>query len=154
MAAYFFDTSAIVKRYVTETGTNWVAVTIDPTTGHNIYIARITLVELVSAVSRRCNTGTISVADAFAAIHQFRSDFAHQYEVVELTKSVFDDAADLAENHVLRAYDAVQLSAVVDVQNDRTVAGMSPITLVSADLDLNAAAMAVGILVDDPNSHP
>ncbi len=47
MAAYFFDTSALVKRYATEIGTMWVNALIDPATGNRIYVARITEVELL-----------------------------------------------------------------------------------------------------------
>ncbi len=32
MSAYFFDSSALVKSYATETGTAWVTVLLDPAT--------------------------------------------------------------------------------------------------------------------------
>jgi hypothetical protein len=35
----------------------------------------------------------------------------------------------------------------------RRDAGFGPVTLVSADRELNAAA-ATGLVVDDPNAHP
>lgn len=44
MATYFCDTSALVKRYVTETGSVWLAATIAPKVGNYIFIARITFV--------------------------------------------------------------------------------------------------------------
>lgn len=50
MAAYFFDSSAVVKRYVHEMGTAWVLSVTAPTAGHFIYIAHITGVEVVSAI--------------------------------------------------------------------------------------------------------
>jgi hypothetical protein len=45
MAAYFFDNSAVVKRYVHEMGTAWVLSVTAPTAAHFIYIAHITGVE-------------------------------------------------------------------------------------------------------------
>jgi uncharacterized protein len=42
MAAYFFDSSALVKRYVVESGTQWVRNLCDPTVSHSLYIVRIT----------------------------------------------------------------------------------------------------------------
>lgn len=36
MGVYYFDTSALVKRYVTETGTGWVGTLLDPGNGHDI----------------------------------------------------------------------------------------------------------------------
>ena len=49
MAAYFFDSSAIVKRYVREAGTLWVMDVTNPAVGHRVYVAGIAGVEVVSA---------------------------------------------------------------------------------------------------------
>jgi len=60
----------------------------------------------------------------------------------------------LVQKHGLRAYDAVQLAAAVALNNQRVAAGTGAVTLVSADQELNAAAAAEGLSVDDPNVHP
>ena len=60
----------------------------------------------------------------------------------------------MAETHEFRAYDAVQLAAALELNGRWVAAGMSGIILVSADQALNAAALAEGLAVDDPNSHP
>jgi predicted nucleic acid-binding protein len=49
MADYFFDTSALVKRHVTEVGSAWVKSLVRAKAGHTLYIARITSVEVTSA---------------------------------------------------------------------------------------------------------
>jgi predicted nucleic acid-binding protein len=59
------------------------------------------------------------------------------------------EASRLADSHVLRAYDAVQLAAALDIHR----LGLS-LTLLSADAELNTAAIAEGLTVDDPNNHP
>ena len=51
MAVYFFDSSALIKRYINETGTAWVQSLTDAASGHEIYIARVTTVEVVAAVT-------------------------------------------------------------------------------------------------------
>jgi uncharacterized protein len=56
--------------------------------------------------------------------------------------------------HELRAYDAVQLAAFLELNGRWLAAGLSGITLVSADQDLNTAATAEGLLVEDSNVHP
>ena len=60
----------------------------------------------------------------------------------------------LANAHALRAYDAVQLAAALELEARWQAAGMGSITLVSADQDLNAAATAEGLIVEDPNAYP
>jgi uncharacterized protein len=49
----------------------------------------------------------------------------------------------------LRGYDAVQLAAALEIHSQAP-----SLTLISADTGPNAAAMAEGLLVDDPNRHP
>lgn len=52
MVPYFFDTSALVKRYAKEVGTAWVFSLVRPAAGNRLYLVRITGVELVSALIR------------------------------------------------------------------------------------------------------
>ncbi len=52
-AAYFVDSSALVKRYVLETGTVWVRGITRQNPSTVIYIAHITAVEVTCAVARR-----------------------------------------------------------------------------------------------------
>ncbi|MEN3335636.1 MAG: uncharacterized protein V7641_5001 [Blastocatellia bacterium] len=153
MAAYFFDTSAVVKRYANETGSPWVQQITDPALSHFIYIARITEVEVASAITRRLRAGSLSSSDARVGMTNFRYDFMHQYRIVEILPVLTSRAASLVQTHGLRAYDAVQLAAALEINADRAAVGLSAITLISADAVLNAAAMAEGLAVDDPNAH-
>jgi hypothetical protein len=60
----------------------------------------------------------------------------------------------MARNHGLRAYDAVQLAAMIEVNRLYQTAKLGPVTMLSSDHDLNAAAHAEGLTVEDPNLHP
>jgi uncharacterized protein len=53
VTAYFVDSSALVKRYVIETGTAWVRSLTRHEPATVIYIAHITAVEVTCAVARR-----------------------------------------------------------------------------------------------------
>ncbi len=64
------------------------------------------------------------------------------------------EAMKLANSHGLRAYDAVQLAAAIELHKQWIYGGLGGITLVSADQDLNTAATAEGLMVEDPNAHP
>src|SRR4051812_17321832 len=144
MAAFVFDASGIVKGYLIEIGTGWVRGLTDPAAAHEIFLTRLTRVEIVAAVTRRCRGGPVPAA-APALLAQFRHDAAHQYTILEITPSLLADAERLAEIHGLRAYDAVQLAAAADLRRERLALGLSRPTLISADQDLNAAALAEGI---------
>ena len=149
MAVYFLDTSAIVKRYILETGTAWIQGLTDPAAGNVHCIARITRPETVAAITRRERDGQIAPADAITALTDFDQDFAQQYLIVAMSDALIDHAAILARTHGLRGYDAVQLAAALEVWSQ--IPSAVPI---SADGELNAAATAEGMAVDDPNAHP
>ena len=83
MSLYFCDSSAIIKRYVTEAGTAWLLDITDLATNNRIYLARITFVEVVSALTRRARSGSFSVTEASAVIAQFRHDIINDYVAVE-----------------------------------------------------------------------
>jgi uncharacterized protein len=79
---------------------------------------------------------------------------ARRYKFLELTPGLFNKAMLAARKHRLRAYDAVQLTAALEVDRLNQDVGPDPVTLVSADRDLNAAATTAGLAVEDPNLHP
>lgn len=54
MSVYFFDSSALVKRYANEAGTGWVKGITDPTSPNSIYVAELTGVEVISAIMKKC----------------------------------------------------------------------------------------------------
>lgn len=138
-----------MKRYVQETGTVWVRALTASGTGNFFYLARITDVEVTAALARRRGQPGLSVVQAVAALRQFRRDFGQDYRVVEITIALLQRAAQLADTHALRGYDAVQLAVALDVH-----ARDQALVLVSADAELNAAAPAEGLRVEDPNTHP
>ena len=96
MADFFFDTSGIVKRYVNETGTPWVLSVVARPAGNRIYLARITGVEVISAVVRRQRGGSFSLAEAAFLLGRFRRHFATHYRVVAVTPVLLNGAMVLA----------------------------------------------------------
>lgn len=154
MAVYFVDSSALVKRYINEIGSDWVLGLFDPALENEIFVAAITAVEIVAAVTRRARSGSISPADAALVCNQLRADLLADYQVVEITEQVINSAMALAEAQGLRGYDAVQLSAGCAIDELCIANGLSPTIFVSSDNELNLAAANEGLLVENPNSYP
>jgi predicted nucleic acid-binding protein len=154
MGVYYFDSSALVKRHVDESGSAWVRSLTRVKMAHTLYIAGITAVEVTSAITRRQRGGSLSPAQAGAILGHFNRHLTQRYLILELTSALLANAMQSARAYGLRAYDAVQLAAALEVDRIYQTGGLGPIILVSADQELNAAAVAEGLLVDDPNSHP
>ena len=110
MAFYYVDSSALVKRYIRETGSIWVLSLFDPSLNNDVLIAAITGIEIIAAITRRARGRSISTTDSTLACVQFRSDLQSDYQIVELTGSIINSAMVLAETYALRGYDAVQLA--------------------------------------------
>jgi predicted nucleic acid-binding protein len=153
VAAFFCDSSAIVKRYVNETGSAFVDNLADLRNGNIILLARITRVEIVAAIARRLKGRSITNADAQNAIAMFQHDLSNNYFTIEITPALLSTATSLAAKHALRGYDAIQLAAALEANNERIANGLSKLTLVSADTDLNAAAQSEGLSVENPNNY-
>ncbi len=151
---YYMDSSCLVKRYVSEVGSGWVLSITNPVAGNEIYTVRITSVEIVSAISRRKRDGTIISADAAMVIATLKNDLLNEYQIIEVTEPLVNRAMTLAETYGLRGFDAVQLAAACEVQALCIASGIPPLSFLSADKVLNAAATAEGLSVDDPNDHP
>ena len=154
MAVCFLETSALVKRYVQETGTRWVDSLFAPAAGHFLCIAQIAGVETVAAVTLRARRGAMTPGDAATALTSFRLDFARDFYQVPVDRAIISRAMDLAEAHGLRGYDAVQLATALQLEVQAVRTGQGHLVFISADNALNAAAAAEGLAVDNPNAHP
>lgn len=154
MAVYFVDSSALVKRYISETGSTWVLSLFDPALYNDVLIAAITGVEIVAAITRRARGGSIGTVDATTACNQFRTDLQLEYQVIEVTQSIITSAMALAEIYGLRGYDAVQLATGREINALCVSNSLPTVTFVSADDELNAAATSEGLIVENPNNYP
>jgi len=151
---YQFDASGIVKRYVDETGSDWVRALVDPAAGNVVSIADITRAEVASAVSRRAREGSITPDESVRLIRAFEAHCVTQFRVVPAEHIVIDLAVDLIQRYPLRAYDAVQLAAAVLVNRSLVAHGLPALVFVSADDSLRIAAQAEGLPVENPNWYP
>jgi uncharacterized protein len=115
MGIYFLDSSALVKRYVSEVGSSWVMQRLDPALNHDVFIAAIASVEIIAAISRRARSGSLTAQDAMMICTQIKADLGADFEIVEITERVISSAMALAETYQLRGYDAVQLAAATAV---------------------------------------
>ena len=150
MTHYYFDSSALVKNYVVETGTKWVR-GICANSNHTIYTIRISGAEIVAAFTLRVRTNSIPVTDGQSAIHQFKADFQSSYQIVEVATPLVDLAMTLIEQHDLRGYDGVQLAGAVSLHQIRQSLALPPLTFVCADKQLNKAAASEGLQIENPN---
>ena len=154
MSDFFFDSSALVKRYLSEQGTIWVRETVEPLAGHTIWIAELTEVEAAAALAarQRAPSGiTRYVRDATVALLALHC--TNEYQLIPCGRPILDTAIELTQRHRLRGYDAVQLATALAAGVALQKAGLPSPTFVAADADLLAAARVEGLATIDPNLH-
>lgn len=154
MAYYQVDSSGIVKRYVCEPGSEWIKSVCHPDSGNQIGLATITKVEVASAFSRRCREGTATEKERDRWLDTFLFDCSNQYWLTEVNPTMINLAIELTQRHPLRAYDAIQISVALSINEALLARGLPPLTFVSADDRLCSTASGEGLSVENPNLYP
>lgn len=154
MSVYFLDSSALVKRYLVEPGTDWIVALAAPSAGHSLLIAQVTRIEAIAAFAARERAGSITIQERDTAVQLLTYHVVNQYRSIPLDAAILDRAAQLPLHHRLRGYDAIQLATAL-VANTRLLAvGAPTLTFVAADNDLLAVARTEGLHTENPNNYP
>ena len=139
---YYFDTSAIVKRYHREKGTEKVDEIIDE--NKEIYISTLAIAETISVFTRLNNQGIIN-RDKYRKITEiFFNDVESRYVPVPISDELIIATIERIEKHNLRTLDAIHLAVAVDLYPERDC------IFVSADRKLLAAAKNEGFEILNP----
>ena len=133
----YFDSSALVKRYVNEQGAERVRSLL---ASGIVATSRLSEAEVGSALCRRCREGALNPEDRDRALAASRQDFATLF-MVELTTDVSLRAVSLMTRLPLTAADSVQLASCLEVRDRLKL----PCLFVSVDSRLLAAARQEGL---------
>lgn len=135
----FLDTSALVKFYHEEEGTDSITDLILDCSG-DIFISELAKLEIISSFCRRFRSEEIDEDSYQEALAAFREDL-QRYKLVPLTRLVLQKAEvimlDLAPTTGLRTLDALHLAAFI-------LGGSSGSLFVAGDKILLQAAEALG----------
>jgi predicted nucleic acid-binding protein len=152
--AYFLDTSALVKRYVPEIGSDWILSITDPATDNHLAISQITWVEVHSALARRLRDGSLSAQRFDLIAQKVREDFENEYRLIDVDRTLIETATELVIQHPLRAYDSVQLASALRFQSTTLLSQPdTQLVFVSADNRLLNIAHSEGLAIDNPNNY-
>ena len=141
MIAYF-DTSALVKLLLDESGSDIVLTAWD---GADVRVtSRLAFPEVRAALAAAERDGRLSPADHRTS-RRFLPRRASQVAIIELSPPIAEAAGDLAERFALTGADAVHLASGLAVPADESI-------FLTWDLRLATGAVAAGLTVL-PNTH-
>lgn len=164
MPAYFFDSSAIVKRYYREPGTAWVQAVCEPLNHPPLYLSQLAQVEVISALRRAGRAQGLHSAFVDTMVRRFErhiilSDPSRAnplYRLVPITPSLLALASALCNQYwqmqpyPLRSLDAIQLACALAGAADLP----DELIFVTADVRLAAIAPLEGFRVINPAFPP
>ncbi len=150
MGVYYLDTSALVKLYVREPGTDRMIQLATRSSGHTLAVLGLARVEFRAAVRRRERVGDLLLETAEKMIAEMDKHLQNLYLLQPVTEAVIEEAAALLDRHALRAYDALQLAGCLALRAGLTERP----SFVCADRELLAAAEQEGLWVLDPAAGP
>lgn len=153
MSVNYLDTSALIKRYVAEIGSEWVHELLTDTRTPTAFTSHLTVVEAACAFARRRRDGLVSQEDYAEILMAFDHDVAYLYNILDVTPEVIETARSFANEHPLRAYDAVHLATAWLANRTLMQAGQPSLTFVCADARLLSISGAVGLATDNPLQH-
>jgi predicted nucleic acid-binding protein len=133
LALFYLDTSALVKLYVREPGTEALLRLASRQHGHRFTTLSTAEVEFRSAIRRRERAGDLERNLADQLIRRFENHLETRILRQPLNESVLETASALIDTYPLRAYDAVQLAGCLML---RAAAGRDQPVFVCADVDL------------------
>ncbi|WP_304452028.1 type II toxin-antitoxin system VapC family toxin [Nocardiopsis sp. YSL2] len=137
----FADSSAVVKLYAAEHGSDAMLGLTDP-----VVLSQLTQVEVPAALWKKQRMGELSVEDTGILVSAFEADYfgtprePRRFSAAVVSAEILEEAVRLTAVHGLRAYDAVQLASA------KAVRSVDPRCTVFAvfDKDLREAAAMEG----------
>lgn len=134
----YFDSSALVKRYVDEPGRRDI---LELLRRHHCVTSVVMPIELRSALRRRVAENEIERSGMAEILRRFARDRTY-WAFVAVTDDVVTAAETLVAAHPLRTLDAIH---VASARFFAAHANVSDLVFVSADARQTAAASAIGI---------
>ena len=106
----YWDTSALIKRYLAEAGTSEVLGLLAQASLSGTVVA--TRAEVAGIFSRALSKGRVTEEEVRRGMREFRQDWPAYFRV-RINETMIRDADHLALQYGLRGYDAVHLSAAL-----------------------------------------
>lgn len=132
---YYWDTSALVKQFIQEAGTDEALALRADAPPHAT--ATITYTETFSAIRRRVREAALKEPQYHEVVRRFLQEWS-TYVRINLDERILGRSRTLLERYPLRTLDAIHLASALELQELLN----EPSVLISADTQLLRAAMA------------
>jgi predicted nucleic acid-binding protein len=134
----YCDTSALVKLYIAETGSELVQGRLAD--AEAVVVCRLAWAEAHAALSRRAREAVVDAETIEQAKAALAVDWP-RFVIMDVTQHLVERAGDYADTFALRAYDSIQLAAAFETARISQL----PTLFACFDARLNKAANTLGL---------
>lgn len=153
----YFDSSALIKHYVQEKGTEEVRKSLrdEEEASRPVFTSVLTFAEIHAALARRAKDRSLSPNEFIRARTNFDSDWVTGFTAVDLGSGVLGIVRNTVDRFALRGADLVHLASAIWLRDTAgaTKSG-SELVFFSSDKLLARTAAACGLEVLNPEVAP
>ncbi len=150
MKIYYFDSSALVKRYHTEKGTKTVDKILNELEkGDEGAISYFVILEIVSAMKRKLKNNEITQKIFDMAIATFLSEVTTYFSVRPIDEHILSTATNLVIEHGLKAADSLHLATAKEIAD---FTGKN-VVFIASDKELLNAAKSEKLEILNPENN-
>ena len=150
MPLYYLDTSALLKRYRTEKGTEVLDALFSNRTRDELFItSHFTAVEVESTAARALKGRVLNKKARAVLLGLFADDLENLLVVLPVSTVLLSEAAAVARKYSLRASDALHLATALRAKQ----ASATDIVFVASDKELIDAAADAAFPALNPESE-
>lgn len=141
---YYFDTSALLKRYLLEEGTQGV-LELFRQKDYTVVTSSITLVEGYHGICRKCREESVSIRVQERILRDLKKDLSNA-KIVEFNALVIKQAQKIIGNHPIRTLDAIHIASALVFHPRKKL----KIQFISCDEKQCVVALKQGLSVFNP----
>lgn len=138
----YLDTSALVKKYVAEEGTESMVTIVQNSV---IVTSRLTYPEILSAFVRRSRAGDITSNKSKEILKDFESDW-DCFTILDIHEELLPIVKHIIEKYSMKEADSIHLSSALWLKNIIR----EDIAFVASDINLLTAASSEGMSIINP----
>jgi len=135
----YLDTSALVKLYIEESGSQEVAQAVEE--AQIVSTSRVAYVEARAGIARKCREGDLSKEEHDHVVEALIRDW-DRYFIIEVSESVAKLGGALTEKQSLRGFDAIHLASALLIRDRASL----DVSFFCFDERLKTAAQAENLL--------
>lgn len=152
MYYFYFDASALVKRYTREAGSDTINFLFANVPLTRMQCLILGAVEVLWICVRKGNDGRITKSEFARAVTHLKSEVINrqsEFKTISVPDTLILNSMSLIETHSINSVDAIVLRSALDIATELRNTG-NRLVLIASDQRLLRAAQTEGMLVFNP----